>query len=60
MKPKWKDPYVIAAILLNRAYKIANQEGVLRTSVNGDQLKLYNWWFLEPIVIITDKPQKLI
>ncbi len=53
-------PYIIVAILLNEAYKIANQEGVLYMSVNGDQLKLYNWRFLEPIVMIIDKPQKLI
>ena len=57
---KWKGPYVIAAILLNRAYKITDQGGVLHTSVNGNQLKLYNRWFLKPIVMITDKPQKLI
>ncbi len=56
MKPKWKDPYVVAAILLNGAYKIADQGKVFHTPVNGDWLKLYNQRFLEPIVVITDKP----
>ncbi len=42
LEPKWKGPYQIAAVLLNGSYKIADQEGVLRTSVNGDRLKLYN------------------
>ncbi len=42
LEPKWKSPYVIAAILLNEAYKIADQEGVLRMPVNKDRLKLYN------------------
>ncbi len=60
LKSKWKGPYVIAIILLNRAYKIADQRGVLRIPINEDQLKLYNRQFLEPIVIIIDKPQKLI
>ncbi len=60
LEPKWKGPYVIAAILLNRVYKIADQGGVLCMSVNRDRLKLYNRWFLEPIVMITDKPQKFI
>src|SRR6266498_4418313 len=29
LKPKWKGPYQIAAVLLNGSYKIADQEGVL-------------------------------
>ena len=29
LEPKWKGPYQIAAVLLNRSYKIADQEGVL-------------------------------
>ncbi len=29
LEPKWKGPYQIAAILLNRSYKIADQRGVL-------------------------------
>ena len=59
MKSKWKDPYIVTAILLNEAYKIADQGGVggvFHTPVNGDWLKLYNQRFLEPIVVITDKP----
>ncbi len=39
---KWKGLYQIAAVLLNGSYKIADQEGVLRTPVNGDRLKFYN------------------
>jgi len=60
LKLKWKGSYVIAAILLNKTYKIADQGGVLRTPVNGDRLKLYNWRFLESIMMITDKSQKFI
>src|SRR6266542_4736200 len=41
LEPKWKGPYQIAAVLLNGSYKIADQGGVLRTSVNGDRLKPY-------------------
>ncbi len=52
LEPKWKGPYQIAAVLLNGSYKIADQGGVLRTPVNGDRLKLYNWRSLELIVII--------
>ncbi len=59
LKSKWKGPYIIAAILLNGAYKIADQGGVFRILINRDQLKLYNQRFLEPIVVITDKPQNL-
>ena len=60
MELKWKGSYVVAVILLNGAYKIADQGGILCTSINRDRLKLYNWQFLEPIVMITDKLQKLI
>src|SRR6266540_535049 len=49
---KWKGSYQIATVLLNRSYKIADQEGVLRTPVNGDRLKPYNRRSLEPIVMI--------
>ncbi len=35
LAPKWKGPYQIAAVLLNGSYKIANQRGVLRISING-------------------------
>ena len=52
LKPIWKGPYQIAAILLNGSYKIADQEGVLRTPVNGNRLKLYNRRSLELIVVI--------
>ncbi len=47
LKPKWKGSYIIAAILLNGAYKIADQGEIFHTPVNRDQLKLYNRWFLE-------------
>ena len=52
LEPKWKRPYQIAAILLNRSYKIADQKGVLRMFVNEDRLKLYNHRSLELIIII--------
>src|SRR6266498_1674703 len=52
LEPKWKGPYQIAAVLLNGSYKIADQEGVLRTPVNRNRLKLYNQRSLELIVII--------
>ena len=42
LESKWKGPYDITVILLNRTYKIADQEGVLRMPVNKDRLKLYN------------------
>ncbi len=49
---KWKGPYQIAAVLLNRSYKIADQGGVLQTPVNGDRLKSYNHRSLELIIVI--------
>ena len=49
---KWKGSYQIVAVFLNRSYKIADQGGVLRTPVNGDRLKPYNWRSLELIVVI--------
>ena len=52
LEPKWKGSYQIAAVFLNGSYKIADQGGVLRTPVNGDRLKPYNWRLLELIVII--------
>src|SRR6266498_3260228 len=52
LEKKWKGPYTINAILLNRSYKIADQYGVLRTPVNGDRLKKYDRRNLEPIVVI--------
>ena len=57
---KWKGLYIVLAILLNGAYKIADQEGVLCMPVNRNRLKIYNQWFLESIVIIINKPQKFI
>src|SRR6266540_5178051 len=47
LEPKWKGPYQIAAVLLNGSYKIADQEDILRTPVNGDRLKPYNQRSLE-------------
>src|SRR6266496_3459694 len=52
LEEKWKGPYTINAILLNRSYKIADQYGVLRTLVNSDYLKKYDQQNLEPIVVI--------
>src|SRR6266498_3952462 len=49
---KWKGSYQIAAVLLNGSYKIADQEGVLRTPVNEDRLKPYNQRSLELIIIV--------
>src|SRR6266498_6026872 len=40
LKLKWKGPYQIAAVFLNRSYKIADQGGVLQTLVNRNRLKL--------------------
>ena len=42
LEPKWKGSYQIAVIFLNGSYKIADQEEVLQTLINGDRLKLYN------------------
>ncbi len=52
LESKWKGPYQIAAVLLNRSYKIADQGGVLRTPVNGDRLKPYNHRSLKLIIVI--------
>ncbi len=52
LKPKWKESYQIVAMLPNGSYKIANQEGVLWTLVNGNRLKSYNYRSLELIIII--------
>ncbi len=52
LEPKWKELYQIVAVLLNRSYKIADQEGVLRTLINGNKLKPYNHWSLELIIMI--------
>src|SRR6266542_2792767 len=50
LEPKWKGLYQIAAVLLNGSYKIADQGGVLRTPINGDRLKPYNWQSLKLII----------
>ena len=42
LEKKWKGSYTINAILLNESYKIADQYGVLRTSVNSNRLKKYD------------------
>ncbi len=52
LKEKWKGPYTINIILLNRLYKIADQYRVLRTPVNSDRLKSYDQWNIELIVVI--------
>ncbi len=52
LKPKWKGPYQITTVLLNRSYKIADQEGMLQTSVNENRLKLYNCQLLKLIVVV--------
>jgi len=52
LKEKWKGPYIINVILLNGSYKIADQYGVLCTSINGDRLKKYDQRNLELIIVI--------
>ena len=52
LESKWKGPYQIATVLLNRSYKITNQGGVLRTLINGNRLKPYNCRSLKLIVVI--------
>ncbi len=52
LEPKWKGSYQIAAVLLNGSYKITDQGGVLRTPINEDRLKSYNYRSLELIIII--------
>ncbi len=42
IEEKWKGPYTINTILLNRSYKIADQYRVLRTPVNSNRLKRYD------------------
>ncbi len=42
LEEKWKGPYTINVILLNGSYKIADQYGVLCTSINGNCLKKYD------------------
>jgi hypothetical protein len=53
LAPKWKGPYTITAVLSKGAYRIADENGDLRASVNGDLLKKYysreSW---EPIVLV--------
>src|SRR6266542_805500 len=51
LEEKWKGPYTINAILLNRSYKIADQYRMLRTPVNSDHLKKYEWRELELILV---------
>ena len=41
LAPKWKGPYIVTAILLKGAYRIADENGDLQTFVNGDLLKKY-------------------
>ena len=52
---KWKGPYIINAIFLNRSYKIADQYRVLHTFINGDHLKRYDRQNLKLIVVIEVK-----
>jgi hypothetical protein len=52
---KWKGPYYVHATFGNGAYKLRTMDGkVLKTSIHGNQLKLYfnrpSW---EPMVIIS-------
>ena len=51
--PKHRGPFKIVAILRNDIYKLADECGTLKASINEDLLKLYKGYdFLEPIVII--------
>src|SRR6266540_4265528 len=52
LEEKWKGPYMINTILLNRSYKIADQYGVLYMPVNSDHLKRYERRNLKLIVVI--------
>ena len=52
LEKKWKDLYIINAILLNGSYKITDQYRVLRTPVNDDRLKKYDQRNLKLIVVI--------
>jgi len=42
LQPRWKESYIITAILPKGAYKITDEIGILRASVNGDLLKPYH------------------
>src|SRR6266542_6026926 len=51
--PRRKGPYEVVAILGNKSYKLVDERGTLKASINGDLLKLYkSYEFLEPIVVI--------
>src|ERR1044072_8193868 len=42
LQPRWKGPYTVPPILPKGAYRIADEIGTLRTSINGDLLKPYH------------------
>ena len=48
-----RGPYDIISVLSNRTYKLADEKGVLKASINGDLLKLYkDYSWIELVVII--------
>ena len=51
--PRRRGPYDIISVLGNRTYKLADEKGVLKASINGDLLKLYkDYSWMEPVVVI--------
>ena len=60
LEPKWKGPYEIVEVLPKGAYKLSYQGRILKTSVNGSQLRKINLEKEEPMVVIESYPGKLI
>src|ERR1044071_1957583 len=53
LEEKWTRPFFIHDVLIANNYKLRTMEGkVLKDSVHGNKLKLYNERQLEPVVII--------
>ncbi len=51
--PRRRRPYNIVGILGNRMYKLADEKGVLKASINEELLKLYkDYSWMEPVIII--------
>ena len=53
LEEKWTGPFFVHDVLMTNNYKLRTIEGkVLKNSVHGNRLKLYNERQLEPVVII--------
>ena len=53
LEEKWTGPFFIHDVLIANNYKLRTMEGkVLKNSVHGNRLKLYNERQLEPVIII--------